>query len=174
MKFTGTEQECAEIIAQLDAAHGYPRGYTQADLDSGVISRVGGGIHVPLDQIRTETISQPQAVRVDADGRPVDGERVAHLPPLDAPNVARVARARVLRLLNRGSKEALVAVPGIGATRADAIIARRATGRMVSIEDLRAALPAAAVQALRDYALTKIGDEDEAVAARAAAGKAKT
>jgi hypothetical protein len=160
MRFHGTALECAEIIAQLDAAHGYPRGYTQADLDSGVISRVGGGIHVPLDQIRTETISQPQAVRVDADGRPVDGERVAHLPPLDAPNKARVAKARVLRLLNRGSKEALVAVPGIGATRADAIIARRATGRMVSIEDLRAALPAAAVQALRDYALTKIGDED--------------
>lgn len=160
MRFHGTQQECAEIIAQLDAAHGYPRGYTQADLDSGVISRVGGGIHVPLDQIRTETTAQPQAVRVDAGGRPVDGERVAHLPPLDAPNKARVAKARVLRLLNRGSKEALVAVPGIGATRADAIIARRATGRMVSIEDLRAALPAAVVQALRDYALTKIGDED--------------
>ena len=104
--------------------------------------------------------AQPQAVRVDAEGRPVDGERVAHLPPLDAPNKARVAKARVLRLLNRGSKEALVAVPGIGATRADAIIARRAQGRMVSIEDLRAALPAAAVQALRDYALTKVGDED--------------
>ena len=160
MKFHGTATECAEIIAQLDAAHGYPRGYTQADVDSGLVVRVGGGIHVPLDQIRTETISQPQAVRVDAGGRPVDGERVAHLPPLDAPNKARVAKARVLRLLNRGSKEALVAVPGIGATRADAIIARRATGRMVSIEDLRAALPAAVVQALRDYALMRIGDED--------------
>lgn len=160
MRFLGTAMECAEIIAQLDASLGYPRGYTQADLDSGVISRVGGGIHVPLDQIRTETTAQPQPVRVDASGRPVDGERVAHLPPLDAPNKARVAKARVLRLLNRGSKEALVAVPGIGATRADAIIARRATGRMVSIEDLRAALPAAVVQALRDYALTKIGDED--------------
>ena len=160
MRFHGTQQECAEIIAQLDAAHGYPRGYTQADVDSGLVVRVGGGIHVPLDQIRTETTAQPQAVRVDAGGRPVDGERVAHLPPLDAPNKARVAKARVLRLLNRGSKEALVAVPGIGATRADAIIARRAQGRMVSIEDLRAALPAAAVQALRDYALTKIGNED--------------
>ena len=160
MIFHGTEQECAEVIAQLDAALGYPRGYTQADLDDGTISRVGGGIHVPLDQIRTETISQPQAVRVDAEGRPVDGERVAHLPPLDAPNKARVARARVLRLLNRGSKEALLAVPGIGATRADAIIARRATGRLISIDDLRAALPAATVQALRDYALTKISDDD--------------
>ena len=160
MKFHGTDTECAEIIAQLDVAHGYPRGYTQADVDSGLVVRVGGGIHVPLDQIRTETTAQPQAVRVDASGRPVDGERVAHLPPLDAPNKARVAKARVLRLLNRGSKEALVAVPGIGATRADAIIARRATGRMVSIEDLRAVLPAATVQALRDYALAKVGDDD--------------
>ncbi len=160
MIFTGTEQECAEVVAELDAALGYPRGYTQADVDSGLVVRVGGGIHVPLDQIRTETISQPQAVRVDAEGRPVDGERVAHLPPLDAPNKARVARARVLRLLNRGSKEALVAVPGIGATRADAIIARRATGRLISIEDVRDAVPASTVQALRDYALTKIGDDD--------------
>lgn len=160
MKFHGTATECAEIIAQLDAAHGYPRGYTQADVDSGLVVRVGGGIHVPLDQIRTETISQPQAVRVDAEGRPVDGERVAHLPPLDAPNKARVARARVLRLLNRGSKEALVAVPGIGATRADAIIARRATGRLISIEDVRDAVPASTAQALRDYALMKIGDDD--------------
>ena len=160
MKFHGTAQECAKIIAQLDAAHGYPRGYTQADVDSGLVVRVGGGIHVPLDQIRTETTAQPQAVRVGADGRPVDGERVAHLPPLDAPNKARVARARVLRLLNRGSKEALLAVPGIGATRADAIIARRATGRLISIEDVRDAVPASTAQALRDYALTKISDDD--------------
>ena len=160
MKFHGTDTECAEIIAQLDVAHGYPRGYTQADVDSGLVVRVGGGIHVPLDQIRTETTAQPQAVRVDASGRPVDGERVAHLPPLDAPNKARVSRARVLRLLNRGSRDALLAVPGIGATRADAIIARRATGRLISIEDVRDAVPAATVQALRDYALTKIGDDD--------------
>lgn len=160
MRFHGTAMECAEIIAQLDAAHGYPRGYTQADIDSGLVVRVGGGIHVPLDQIRTETIAAVQAVRVGADGRPVDGERVAHLPPLDAPNKARVAKARVLRLLNRGSRDALLAVPGIGATRADAIIARRATGRLISIEDVRDAVPAATVQALRDYTLTKIGDDD--------------
>jgi len=160
MKFHGTAQECAEVIAELDAAHGYPRGYTQADVDSGLVVRVGGGIHVPLDQIRTETTAAVQAVRVGADGRPVDGERVAHLPPLDAPNKARVAKARVLRLLNRGSKEALLAVPGIGATRADAIIARRATGRLISIEDVRDAVPASTAQALRDYALTKISDDD--------------
>lgn len=171
MKFHGTATECAEIIAQLDVAHGYPRGYTQADVDSGLVVRVGGGIHVPLDQIRTETISQPQAVRTDAEGRPVDGERVAHLPPLDAPNKARVAKARVLRLLNRGSRDALLAVPGIGATRADAIIARRATGRLISIEDVRDAVPASTAQALRDYALMKIGDDDAdetGVAAKAA------
>lgn len=160
MRFHGTQQECAEIIAQLDVAHGYPRGYTQADIDSGLVVRVGGGIHVPLDQIRTETIAAVQAVRVGADGRPVDGERVAHLPPLDAPNKARVAKARVLRLLNRGSRDALLAVPGIGATRADAIIARRATGRLISIEGVRDAVPASTAQALRDYALTKIGDDD--------------
>ena len=160
MRFHGTAMECAEIIAQLDAAHGYPRGYTQADIDSGLVVRVGGGIHVPLDQIRTETIAAVQAVRVGADGRPVDGERVAHLPPLDAPNKARVAKARVLGLLNRGTRDALLAVPGSGATRADAIIARRATGRLISIEDVRDAVPAATVQALRDYALAKIGDAD--------------
>jgi len=160
MRFHGTQKECAEIIAQLDASLGYPRGYTQADIDSGLVVRVGGGIHVPLDQIRTETIAAVQAVRVGADGRPVDGERVAHLPPLDAPNKARVAKARVLRLLNRGSRDALLAVPGIGATRADAIIARRATGRLISIEDVRDAVPASTAQALRDYALTKISDDD--------------
>ena len=161
MKFHGTSLECAEVIAQLDVAHGYPRGYTQADIDSGLVVRVGGGIHVPLDQIRTETIAAVQAVRVGADGRPVDGERVAHLPPLDAPNKARVAKARVLRLLNRGSRDALLAVPGIGATRADAIIARRATGRLISIEDVRDTLPALVVQALRDYTLTRVGDDDQ-------------
>ena len=171
MRFHGTAMECAEIIAQLDAAHGYPRGYTQADVDSGLVVRVGGGIHVPLDQIRTETTAAVQAARVGADGRPVDGERVAHLPPLDAPNKARVAKARVLRLLNRGSRDALLAVPGIGATRADAIIARRATGRLISIEDVRDAVPASTAQALRDYALTKISDDDAdetGVAAKAA------
>ena len=71
-----------------------------------------------------------------------------------------MAKARVLRLLNRGSRDALLAVPGIGATRADAIIARRATGRLISIEDVRDAVPASTAQALRDYALTKIGDDD--------------
>lgn len=173
MIFAGTETECAEVVAELDAALGYPRGYTQADVDSGLVVRVGGGIHVPLDQIRTETISQPQAVRVDAEGRPVDGERVAHLPPLDAPNKARVARARVLRIINRGTREQLVALPGLGPARADALIARREAGRLTRLEDVRDVLPASAVQALRERALTKAGDEDEdaAQAARVEANK---
>lgn len=67
MRFRGTETECAEIIAQLDAALGYPRGYTQADVDSGLVVRVGGGLHVPLEQIRTETIATPAPVVADAD-----------------------------------------------------------------------------------------------------------
>ena len=167
MMFVGTEQECAEVITDLDAALGYPRGYTQADIDSGLVQRVGGGIHVPLDQIRTETISQPQAVRVDAEGRPVDGERVAHLPPLDAPNKARVARARVLRLINRGTREQLVALPGLGPARADALIARREAGRLTSLDDVRD-VPPAAMKALRDYALTRVGDDDTDEAALAA------
>ena len=167
MIFAGTETECAEVVAELDAALGYPRGYTQADVDSGLVVRVGGGIHVPLDQIRTETISQPQAVRVDAEGRPVDGERVAHLPPLDAPNKARVARARVLRLINRGTREQLVALPGLGPARADALIARREAGRLTSLDDVRD-VPPAAMKALRDYALTRVGDDDTDEAALAA------
>ena len=160
MRFHGTQQECAEVIAAMDAAHGYPRGYTEADITAGLVVRHGRGPHAPIESIRTETIATPAPVVADADGQPLTAERVVRLPPLDAPNKARVARARVLRLLNRGSKEALVAVPGIGATRADAIIARRATGRLISIEDVRDAVPAATVQALRDYALMKIGDDD--------------
>ena len=61
MRFHGTDTECAEIIAQLDVAHGYPRGYTQADIDSGLVVRVGGGIHVPPDQIRTRPAWQRRA-----------------------------------------------------------------------------------------------------------------
>lgn len=163
MRFIGTSTECAEIIAQLDAALGYPRGYTQADIDSGLVVRVGGGIHVPLDQIRTETIATPAPVVADADGQPLTPARVVRLPVhlLSTPHRRHVARARVLRLLNRGSRAALMAVPGIGGARADAIIARRAQGRMTSMEDVRDALPALAMQALRDYALTRVGDDDK-------------
>jgi DNA uptake protein ComE-like DNA-binding protein len=164
MRFVGTVDECAEVVAELDAALGYPRGYTQADLDDGTIIRVGGGIHVPLELLRTETIAAPV----------LSGEEhVVDLPGLREEHRDRVARKRVLRVINRGSREALVALPGIGPARADALIARREQGRLTRLEDVRDVLPAAAVQALREHALTKAGDEDEAVA-KAAAGKAKT
>ena len=168
MRFLGTEQECAEVITDLDAAHGYPRGYTQADVDSGLVQRVGGGIHVPLDQIRTETVARPMPVEVDAEGHPLTGARVVRLRSLGDDHRRMVARRRVLRLLNRGSRDALMAVPGIGGTRADAIIARRALGRMTSMEGVRDALGPAAIQALRDYALTRVGDDDTDEAALAA------
>lgn len=160
MRFHGTEQECVEVVAELDAALGYPRGYTQADVDSGLVVRVGGGLHVPLDQIRTETVAQPAPVEVDDKGQPIGDGRVVHLPELPPDHRRKVARRRVLRLINRGSRDALMAVPGIGGTRADAIIARREAGRLTSLEDVRDVLPASAVQALREHALTKIGDDD--------------
>jgi hypothetical protein len=168
MRFVGTDRECAEVVAELDAALGYPRGYTQADIDSGLVVRVGGGVHVPLDQIRTETIAAPVPVDADEDGLPLTAERVVRLRGLRDEHRQRVARRRVLRLINRGTREQLVALPGIGPARADALIARRETGRLTSLDDVRDVLPNAAVQALRDYALTKVGDEDEDAAALAA------
>ena len=161
MRFHGTQQECAEVIAAMDAAHGYPRGYTEADVTAGLVVRHGRGPHAPIESIRTETIATPAPVVADADGQPLTAERVVHLPPLLDAHRREVAKRRVLRLCNRGTKAALMAVPGIGGTRADAIIARRAQGRLTSIEDLRDALPALVVQALRDYALTRVGDDDQ-------------
>lgn len=149
MRFHGTQQECAEVIAELDATLGYPRGYTQADIDSGLVVRHGRGPHAPIESIRTETVADVE-----------DG--VVQLPTLRPEHKERVGRARVLRVLNRGTREQLIGLPGLGAARADAIIARRESGRLVSIEDLRGALPAQAVQALREYAATKVGDEDDA------------
>ncbi len=172
MIFAGTDTECAEVVAELDAALGYPRVYTQADVDSGLVVRVGGGIHVPLDQIRTGTVAQPAPVEVDDKGQPIGDERVVHLPELPPEHRQRVAKRRVLRVLNRGSRDALMAVPGIGGARADAIIARRASGRLTRLEDVRDVLGAVAMKALRDYAATKVGDADEAMAL--VAGKAKT
>lgn len=160
MIFSGTEQECAEVIAELDAALGYPRGYTQADLDSGVISRVGGGIHVPLDQIRTETVAVPAPAAMDEDGKPVGGERVAHLPPL-AEHREAVGKARVLQVLNRGDKAALLALPDIGDARAEAIITERGKARLTSLEDASKVLPARAVEALVEHAKSRTADVDE-------------
>ena len=48
MIYRGTEAECAAVIAQVDAELGYPRGYTQADLDSGLVVRHGRGPRAPI------------------------------------------------------------------------------------------------------------------------------
>jgi hypothetical protein len=125
------------------------------------VVRHGRGPHAPIESIRTETIATPAPVVADADGQPLTAERVVRLRGLRDEHRREVAKRRVLRLLNRGSRAALMAVPGIGGTRANAIIARRAQGRMTSIEDVRAALGPAAMQALRDYALTRVGDDDQ-------------
>lgn len=129
MIFAGTETECAEVVAELDAALGYPRGYTQADVDSGLVQRVGGGIHVPLEMLRTETVARPMPVEVDAEGQPLTGARVVRLRSLGDDHRRKVARRRVLRMI---------------------------------------ALGPAAMQALRDYALTRVGDDDTDEAALAA------
>ena len=172
MIFNGTQQECAEALARVNAELGYPRGYTEADVGV-LVFRRGKGPWAPIESIRTETAASADPVDVDDDGQPTSARRRVHFRLSDETPRRIVARARVLRLLNRGTREQLVALPGLGPARADAIIARRAQGRMVSIDDLRAALPAATVQALRDYALTKVGDEDADEAAALAAAEAK-
>mgnify|MGYP001358480571 CR=1 FL=1 len=87
-------------------------------------------------------------VSADADGQPLTAERVVRFR-LRAETPRRiVARARALRLLNRGTREQLAALPGLGPARADAIIARRVQGRMTSMEDVR-------------DALTRVGDDDQ-------------
>jgi len=166
IEFVGTVTECEETLADADAALGYPKTYTQADLDNGVLVRVGGGPgvrHVPVEDIRVES----SAVVVPRDYDPETGEpagavrRVSWLAHVGEGIRPRIARRRVLRLLNRGSREALIAVPGIGPARADQIIAARTSGRMTDIKDVRnAGLPPAAVQALRDYVLERMVDED--------------
>lgn len=158
----GTEQECTDAIALVDAQQGYPRGYTEADLGVFVFRR-GRGPWTPIEDIRTETCAAARPVDVDAEGNPTSARRVVRFKLRgDAPRRI-VAKARVLRLLNRASKARLVAVPGIGPARADAIIAARpAGGRWRDIEDLRnAGMPAALLQAVRDYVLDMMGDEDE-------------
>lgn len=41
-------------LAAINRALGYPRGYTQADVDSGIVVQVGRGC-APLSSIRTES-----------------------------------------------------------------------------------------------------------------------
>lgn len=156
MIFAGTETECAEVIAQLDAAHGYPRGYTQADVDSGLVVRVGGGIHVPLEMLRTETIAAPMPLEVDTEtGEPIGDGMVVHFPELKEPEHRDiVVNARVVRTLNRGSKEDLLAVNGIGQVKADALLAKRDDGQPLTTSDL-------SEKVLNDLKVALSGDEDD-------------
>lgn len=161
MIFDGTSAECAEVIAQIDAHLGYPRGYTEADIGV-LVHRVGRGPWAPIESIRTETCAEPQPVDVDEDGVPTSARRRVRFRLSEEAPRRIVAKARVLRLLNRGSRAALIAVPGIGPARADAIIAARPVGdRWRDIEDLRdAGMPLAVMQAVRDYVLARVGDDD--------------
>lgn len=162
MRLDGTHEECEELIAQVDAALGYPRGYTQADIDSGLVVRTRGGTYPPIERIRTETASRVEPV-ITADGTDHPTLRRAGFEISDEAPRRIVARQRVLRLLNRGSRARLIDVPGIGPARADAIIAARPVGsRWRDIEDLRdAGMPLAVMQAVRDYVLARMGDEDD-------------
>lgn len=163
MIFEGTDIECAEVIAELDAALGYPRGYTQADVDSGLVRFIGAGPFPPLESLRTETVSRPVPVAVDDDGKPVGVERVAKLPAhlLRPEHREIVGKARVLQVLNRGDKAALLALPDIGDARAEAIIAERGKERLTSLEDASKVLPARAVEALVEHAKSRTADVDE-------------
>lgn len=162
MIFEGTDIECAEVIAELDAALGYPRGYTQEDVDSGLVVLSGPGPWPPMEELlallRTETVAVPVPVEIARDERgepvrdregkvqPVGEERRCKLPAhlLDDGCREIVAKGEVLRLLNRGTRDELLASAGIGAARASAIIARRAQGRITRVEDAR--LPAVALR----------------------------
>lgn len=161
MRFLGTEAECAEVIAELDTALGYPRGYTQADVDSGLVVRAPGGIHVPLEQIRTETVAVLAPAAMDEDGKPIGDEHVVDLPPLADEHRETVGKARVLQVLNRGDKAALLALPDIGDARAEAIIAERGKARLTSFEDVAKVLPTHTVVAREVYAKGRTADVDE-------------
>lgn len=168
IEFHGTAAECAEMLADADTALGYPLTFTQADLDEGRIVRIGSGPrvrHVPVEDIRVETSAAVSYRDIDPEtGEPTSNiRRVSWVAHKAEPIRPRIARHRVLRLLNRGSRARLIAVPGIGAGRADAIIAARPKrGRWTDIEDLRdAGMPPAVMQAVRDYVLTRMGDKDE-------------
>lgn len=164
VRFFGTEEECTELIAQLNASLGYPRTYTQADIDSGLVVRHGGGRHTPVESLRTESVARVRAAEVDDDGNPVGNRRRVIAKRLQGANRAAVGRARLRRVINRGDATALVALPGIGAARAAAIIAHReAHGRFANLAELSdAGIPPRVIQGLRDEGATRIDDEDSA------------
>jgi len=132
--FTATEQECLDLIQRLNTELGYPRTYTQEDLDNGTVTRVGGGIHVPIELITTETIAQVQ----DDDPENPSDTKVVHLPQvLNATCEDIVVEHKVLRILNHSTKDDLVALPGIGSVRADAIIALREVEPIKKLDDAK-------------------------------------
>ncbi len=132
--FTATEQECLDLIQRLNTELGYPRTYTQEDLDNGTVTRVGGGIHVPIEQIRTDTVAQSQ----DPDPENPSDLKVVHLPQvLNATCEDIVVEHKVLRVLNHGTKDELMALPGIGSVRADAIIALREVEPIKMLDDAK-------------------------------------
>lgn len=164
MRFEGTEAECAEVIARVDAELGYPRTYTQADIDSGLVVRHGGGRHVPIEKLATRTVAEPEPLDVDEDGNPTSNRRRVRLRHIQGANRAMVGRDRLRRVINRGDATALVALPGIGAARAAAIIAHReAHGRFANLAELSdAGIPPRVIQGLRDDGEARIDDEDSA------------
>ena len=162
MRFNGTQAECEELLAQINASLGYPRDYTQADIDNGTLARVGGGRHVPLSKLRTETAARVQIVDMDEDGNATSPRRRVRFRRLTGDHRQPVGRARVLRLLNRASRARLVVIEGINGERADAIIAHRLSGRMRSIGDaIEAGIGPGGVQALRAHVSLLLQDEDE-------------
>lgn len=151
----GTAVECAEAIAQVDVQQGYPRDYTEADLGV-LIFRRGHGPWAPIDSIRTETAAEPQPVDVDAEGNPTSARRVVRFRLSDdAPRLI-VAKARVLRLLNRGTSAQLQELPAINAARAGVIIASRP---YAAITDLTGLVPPGVVTALQTRAADSAAED---------------
>lgn len=163
MRFGGTAEECAEVIAAVDSDLGLPRTYTQADIDSGLVVRHGGGRHVPVENLRTETAARPLPAAVDENGDPVGNARRARFRGLTGDVRKRIGHARVLRVINRGDATLLRTLPGINAARATRIIAyRTANGRFTAVEDLTdVGIPAGLVTGIVAAADARIDDADD-------------
>ena len=156
MNYLGTAEECAELLAQVDAAFGYPRHYTQADFDSGLLRRVGGGRHVPIEELVTHSCSAVEYVDLDAEGMPTSNRRRLRVVREEDTHRPHFARHRVLRLLNRGSAAQLQDLPAINASRAETIIASRP---YAAITDLTGLVPPGIVTALQTRAAESAAED---------------